>query len=327
MELSNSNDLCLRKEERGYQFLRKKGLVLFAVIGLLLLANSPQLDRLHLSASALMNKAKAQWRMITAPGLGGVEGKAMLVMDRETGKILYAHNDKKRMYPASTTKILTALIVLERGNPDELVTVGKEARLRTADESTAGLHEGDQLPVRDLIAAMMLPSGNDAARTAAAYIAEKETGRKLEPEEATAYFAGLMNQRAKELGAKNSHFVNPHGLHDPDHYTTARDIAVIAQAAMSHEAFQGIVGEAVHYTEGTGETTAFRNRNRLIQSDNEWYFQGANGIKTGYTEKAGYCLVGSAVRDDKELISVVLHSTEQGVWSDSVKLLDYGFQS
>lgn len=249
MELSNSTDLCLRKEERGYQFLRKKGLVLFAVIGLLLLANSPQLDRLHLSASAFMNKAKAHWRVITAPGLGGVEGKAMLVMDRETGKILYAHNDKKRMYPASTTKILTALIVLERGNPDELVTVGKEARLRTADESTAGLHEGDQLPVRDLI------------------------------------------------------------------------------AAMSHEAFQGIVGEAVHYTEGTGETTAFRNRNRLIQSDNEWYFQGANGIKTGYTEKAGYCLVGSAVRNDKELISVVLHSTEQGVWSDSVKLLDYGFQS
>ncbi|GAA0134279.1 hypothetical protein YSY43_11190 [Paenibacillus sp. YSY-4.3] len=307
--------------------MRKKWLALFVVVGLLLLANYPQLDHLNLNASALMNKAKTQWRMITASKLSGVEGKAMLVMDRESGKIIYAHNDKKRMYPASTTKILTALVVLERGSLDELVTVGKEVRLRTADESTAGLQEGDRLSVRDLIAAMMLPSGNDAARTAAVFIAEKETGRKQEPEEAIAYFAGLMNQRAKELGAKNSHFVNPHGLHDPDHYTTARDMAAIAKAAMSHEAFQDIVGEAVHYREGTGTTSAFRNRNRLIQSDNEWYFQGANGIKTGYTEKAGYCLVGSAVRNDKELISVVLHSTELGVWSDSVKLLDYGFQS
>lgn len=308
--------------------MRKKWLALLAVIVILLfLGYHPQFDRLHLRAAALMNDARAQWRGLSVPELRGMEGKAVLVMDRETGRILYAHNDKSKMYPASTTKILSALVVLERAQLDELVTVGREARLRTADESTAGLQEGDQLSVRDLVAAMMLPSGNDAARTAAVYVAEKDMGRKLEPEEAIAYFAGLMNQRANELGAKKSHFVNPHGLHDPDHYTTARDMAAIALAAMNHEAFREIVGEPVHYREGAGEAAAFHNRNKLIQSDNEWYFQGANGIKTGYTEKAGYCLIGSAVQNDKELISVVLHSTELGVWSDSIRLLNYGFQS
>lgn len=315
--------------EKGVRdYLRKKWLALLAVIVLLLfLSNNLQLDRLHPRAAALMNKVEASWRGLKSPELKDVEGKAVLVMDQGSGKVLYAHNDKKKMYPASTTKILTALIVLEKGELDELVTVGEEAKLRTTDESSAGLQEGDRLSVQDLVAAMMLPSGNDAARTAAVYIAEKETGQKLEPEKALAYFAELMNRRAKELGAKNSHFVNPHGLHDPDHYTTAQDIAAIAKAAMNNELFQAIVNETVYYSHGQEGTSAYHNRNKLIQPDNEWYFRGANGIKTGYTEMAGYCLVGSATRNDEELITVVLHSTELGVWSDSIKLLDYGFQN
>ncbi len=314
------------KGVRGY--LRKKWLALLAMIVLLLfLSNNLQLERLHPRAAALLNKVETHWRGLKIPELKDVEGKAILVMDQENGKILYAHNDKKKMYPASTTKILTALIVLEKGEPDELVTVGEEARLRRADESSAGLWEGDRLSVQDLVAAMMLPSGNDAARTAAVYIAEKDTGQKLGTEEALAHFAELMNRRAKELGAKNSHFVNPHGLHDPDHYTTARDIAVIAKAAMNHELFQAIVNESVYYSQGQESASSYHNRNRLIQPDNEWYFRGANGIKTGYTEMAGYCLVGSALRNNKELITVVLHSTELGVWSDTIKLLDYGFKS
>ncbi|MFD3261051.1 D-alanyl-D-alanine carboxypeptidase family protein [Paenibacillus lentus] len=297
------------------------------VILLFLSNNLQQLDNLSPRAASFINKIETKWRGVKTPELSGVEGKAVLVMDQATGKVIYGDNDKQKMYPASTTKILTALIVLEKGEPGEMVTIGQEARLRTADESTAGLAEGDRLSVKDLVAAMMLPSGNDAARTAAVYIAEKETGQKLDPEEAIAYFAGLMNQRAKELGAKKSHFVNPHGLHDPDHYTTTRDMAAIAKAAMSNEIFKDIVSEAIYYSQNAEEPAEFHNRNRLIQSDNEWYFQGANGIKTGYTEKAGYCLVGSAVRNDRELITVVLHSTELGVWSDSIKLLNYGFQS
>ncbi|WP_164515141.1 D-alanyl-D-alanine carboxypeptidase family protein [Paenibacillus lentus] len=309
--------------------MRKKWLAILAVIALLLfLSNNLQLDRLHPRAAALMNKIEEKWRGIKTPQLSGLEAHAVLVMDQDSGKVLYAYNDKKKMYPASTTKILTALILLEKGDPDELVTIGGEASLRTLGESSSGLQEGDRLSVQDLVAAMMLPSGNDAARTAAIYIAEKEMGHKLETEKALAYFAEMMNQRAKELGAKNSHFVNPHGLHHPDHYTTAQDMAAIAMAAMNNELFQTIVSAPVYDNHGRERTlSAYHNRNKLIQPDNEWYFKGANGVKTGYTEMAGYCLVGSAVRNDKALITVVLHSTELGVWSDSIKLLDFGFHS
>lgn len=259
--------------------------------------------------------------------LADLEGEAVLIMDRETGEILYSDHEKKKMYPASTTKILTALILLEEGNPDDLVTVGNEAGIRTSGESSAGLQPGDVLTVRDLVAAMMLPSGNDAARAAAVYVARKDTGEKLDPEESVAYFAKLMNKRAKAIGAKKSHFVNPHGLHDPDHYTTAYDMALIAKKAMANAEFQSIVGEKVHQSEDQGQGGfIYENRNKLLNDKDEWYFQGANGVKTGYTEKAGYCLVGSAIRDQKELITVVLHSTEQGVWSDTVRLLNYGFQ-
>ncbi|MNE25677.1 D-alanyl-D-alanine carboxypeptidase DacB precursor [compost metagenome] len=173
----------------------------------------------------------------------------------------------------------------------------------------------------------MLPSGNDAARAAAVYVARKDTGEQLEPEEAMSYFAELMNKRAKSIGAKKSHFVNPHGLHDPDHYTTAYDMALITKEAMKNEQFQAIVGERTHESEDLGQGGyIYENRNKLLNDNGEWYFQGANGVKTGYTEKAGYCLIGSAVRGNKELITVVLHSSEQGVYSDTLRLLNYGFK-
>ncbi|MNO63666.1 D-alanyl-D-alanine carboxypeptidase DacB precursor [compost metagenome] len=259
--------------------------------------------------------------------LADLQGEAVLMMDRETGEVIYSDHEKKRMYPASTTKILTALILLENAKPDELVTVGYEVSMRTSGESSAGLQPGDVLTVKDLAAAMMLPSGNDAARAVAAYVARKDSGQELDAEESVAYFAKMMNKRAKSIGAKKSHFVNPHGLHDPDQYTTAYDLALIAKKAMANKEFQSIVGESVYQSEDHGQGGfIYENRNKLLKKDEEWYFQGANGVKTGYTEKAGYCLVGSAIRDDKELITVVLHSTEQGVWSDTVKLLQYGFK-
>ncbi|MNI19441.1 D-alanyl-D-alanine carboxypeptidase DacB precursor [compost metagenome] len=259
--------------------------------------------------------------------LADLQGEAVLMMDRETGEVIYSDHEKKRMYPASTTKILTALILLEHANPDDLVTVGNEVAIRTTGESSAGLQPGDVLTVRDLVAAMMLPSGNDAARAVASYVAHKDSGKELDSEESVAYFAKMMNKRAKSIGAKKSHFVNPHGLHDPDHYTTAYDMALIAKKAMANSEFQAIVGESVHQSKDQGQGGfIYENRNKLLKDNEEWYFQGANGVKTGYTEKAGYCLVGSATRDQKELITVVLHSSEQGVWSDTVKLLNYGFK-
>ncbi|WP_410769112.1 D-alanyl-D-alanine carboxypeptidase family protein [Fontibacillus sp. BL9] len=308
-------------------FRKKRFILLLLIILVFLFYDKLSFQNVQKHGNALIDRVEQTWRGIRTPELAGVEGQAVLIMDRGNGEILYSDHGKKKMYPASTTKILTALILLEKSEPDDLVTVGDEVLLRTADESSAGLVPGEKLTVRDLTAAMMLPSGNDAARTAAAYIAELETGERQSPEQAIAYFAKLMNEKAKELGTVNSHFVNPHGLHDPDHYSTAYDMALIAREAMNLEVFNELVGETEYAADLEGqEDHVFQNRNKLLNSSGEWYFQGANGVKTGYTEKAGYCLVGSAVREERELITVVLHSTEQGVWSDTVKLLDYGFR-
>lgn len=254
-----------------------------------------------------------------------VEGVAAVLIDAGTGEELYGKNVDKRLYPASTTKILTALIALERGELGDRIAVGDEVNLRTADESSAWLREGQLLTLRDLLSAMMLPSGNDAARTIARYVARKEKGRDVSAEEGIRYFAELMNEKAKELGARRSHFVNPHGLHDPEQYTTARDMARIAQAAMKLEAFRDIVNEREHTAAFAASKVTYENRNQLLQPGSPYYLEEADGIKTGFTDEAGYCLVSSASRGGTRLIAVVLRSTQDSVWSDSRRLLQYGF--
>lgn len=306
---------------------KKRYLILLFIVLIFVYHEKLSFAYVQENGAKLIDRMEEKWRNIRTPELPGLEGKAVLIMDRTSGKILFSDHANQKMYPASTTKILTALLLLEKSDPDASVTVGDEVLQRSLDESSAGLVPGETLTVRELAAAMMLPSGNDAARTAAAYVTRLETGESRSPEQAIAYFAELMNAKAKSLGAKHSHFTNPHGLHDPEHYTTASDLALIAREAMKNEEFRTIVGETVYSAGGEGAAEhVFKNRNQLLNDAGEWYFRGANGVKTGYTEKAGYCLVGSATRDEKELITVVLHSSEQGVWSDTVKLLDYGFE-
>lgn len=307
---------------------RKKWPLFIIVILLILIVNEKySWAAIQQQTVAFIDQMKQGTQARAKLELADLQGEAVLVMDRHTGEIIYSAAEKKKMYPASTTKILTALIILENSNPNDIVTVGNEVNQQVSGESSAGLFPGDKLKVRDLVAAMMLPSGNDAARAIAAYVAQKDTGEQMTAEQSMSYFAGLMNKKAKSLGAKKSHFVNPHGLHDTEHYTTAYDMALITKYAMENDEFQTIVGESTHTSDDQGQGEfIYQNRNKLLQSQDEWYFQGANGVKTGYTEKAGYCLVGSAVRDDKELITVVLHSSEEGVWTDTIKLLNYGFE-
>lgn len=274
----------------------------------------------------LAKLSDAVWKN-DAPSVGTLQGEAAVLMDERTGQILYGKNEHKRLYPASTTKLLTALIALEKGDPDAIVTVGDEALLRTQGESSAGLYQGQQLALRDLVAAMMLPSGNDAARTIARYISELETGKQLTMEEGLQTFADMMNKRAEQLGAMESHFVNPHGLHDLEHYTTAGDLALIARKARQNKLLRDIVSESEH-TVKTASTTlgpTFVNRNKLLQPASGYYFDGANGMKTGYTSAAGYCLVASANRGSKSYIAVILNSSSSDVWIDATKLLKYGF--
>ncbi|MGE6230664.1 D-alanyl-D-alanine carboxypeptidase family protein [Paenibacillus chitinolyticus] len=214
-------------------------------------------------------------------------------------------------------------MALEKGGLQDPVTVGDEVRLTTKGESTAGLREGQTLTLRDLIVAMMLPSGNDAARTVARYIAEKDSGCKLSAQKSIDYFAGLMNAKASKLGAKKSHFTNPHGLHDPGHYTTAGDMALLSRKAMKNKVFSSIVSEPKQAVAGSAGSLTYVNRNQLLQEESEFYVQGVNGVKTGFTDEAGYCLVSSATLNGKKFIGVVLHSSSGGVYTDTRSLLQY----
>ncbi|MFD0714264.1 D-alanyl-D-alanine carboxypeptidase family protein [Paenibacillus sp. GCM10027626] len=258
---------------------------------------------------------------------GDLQSEAAVLIDDRTGQVLFKKNEQKQLYPASTTKLLTALIALEKGDPDALIIVGDEARIKSPGESTADLYSGQKLTLRDLVAGLLLPSGNDAARTIARYIARIDSGKRMPPEEGMAEFVNMMNTRAQQIGADNSHFVNPHGLPDEQHYTTAADLAQIALAARQNKLLREIVSLR-EYTIDTGaadEKQIWINSNKLLHPDSGFYYKGTTGMKTGYTSAAGYCLVASAERNGQELIAVVLNSTANDVWQDAIKLFDYGF--
>jgi D-alanyl-D-alanine carboxypeptidase (penicillin-binding protein 5/6) len=261
------------------------------------------------------------------PKLSDLAASAVVLMDEKTGSILYNKKEKQRMYPASTTKIMTAWLAIEKGKLEDRITVGDEVQLRTPQESTAGLVEGQVLSLKELLAALMLPSGNDAARTIARYIAKKDSGKAMSAKEGMRSFAELMNQKAEKLGARQTHFVNPHGLHDSKHYTTAKDMALIAHQAMKNDVFRQIVNKQEITTNSSSAPLTFVNRNLLLKQDGPYFFKGANGIKSGFTDEAGYCLVSSASHHGKSVLAVVLNSTQEGVWIDSRKLLQLGFEA
>ncbi|MEQ8174999.1 MAG: D-alanyl-D-alanine carboxypeptidase family protein [Syntrophomonadaceae bacterium] len=251
---------------------------------------------------------------------------AGILIDRDSGAILYAKNAGYRLYPASTTKILTALLALERGALEEQITVGPEVALIPADASRAGLRVGDRLTLKELLYALMLPSGSDAAYVLAVHVGGE--GNKLTGKEAMANFAGMMNRRAAALGAYDSHFVNPDGFHDPDHYSTPYDMALIAREAMKNPAFREVVATPEHSPRGNLASQGkikWENTNKFLNSKSPYYMSGVDGIKTGTTRQAGYCLISSASRGDRNLIAVVLRSNETDLYQDSRRFLEFGF--
>lgn len=240
-----------------------------------------------------------------------ITGEAAILMDAHTGQILYQKNIHQQMHPASTTKMLTALIALQEGELDELVTVG--AGTNTIEGSTLWLQQGEQLTLEDLLYALMLKSANDAAVVIAQHLAGSVDN-----------FCQLMNAAARQWGAKSSNFVNPHGLTDEAHYTTAYDLAMIARQAVQNKKLVEI-SSTENKTIDRGNPDDFKfliNHNRLL-----WKYDGAIGIKTGYTSAAQQCLVAAARRDNRELITVVLKSQGQDIWQDTTALLDYGFNN
>lgn len=241
-----------------------------------------------------------------------LQAESAILLDAKTGQILYDKNIHQRRAPASTTKVLTALLAIESGRLDEITTVSIQAA--STPGSTLQLYAGQKISLRQLLTGLLLRSGNDAAVAIAEHLAGSVNA-----------FADLMNQKAYSIGARESHFVNPHGLSRPDHYTTAYDLAIITRYALQNPTFAELVSTKETQIEwlnrnGHEEDRSLRNTNKLL-----WMFEDADGVKTGTTGAAGPCLVSSATRDNQKLIAVVLHDASR--WYDSMKLLKYGFDT
>jgi D-alanyl-D-alanine carboxypeptidase (penicillin-binding protein 5/6) len=242
--------------------------------------------------------------------------RAALLMDASTGKVLYQKDADLRLPPASTTKILTAIITLESGRRlKDLLTVSKADTRVPA--SKLYLRPGQTISIEDLLYALLLSSANDASLVLAEGI-----GGSVE------HFADLMTKKAHDLGAVNSHFSNPHGLTAPDHYSTARDLAVLFRYAMKNPMFREIVqtrmssvsSNSVIRKKVVARRISVRNHNRLL-----WNFDGAIGGKTGYTVAAQKCFVGAVQRNGVTLIVSILGAHDQ--WGDTKRLLEYGFDN
>jgi serine-type D-Ala-D-Ala carboxypeptidase (penicillin-binding protein 5/6) len=235
--------------------------------------------------------------------------EAGIVVDTATGQILAAKNDREQLPEASTTKVMTALLVLEHAKLDDIVTVQPDDLV---GESNMGLVAGERINVETLLYGLLLPSGNDAAMALARHVGDSLPSAP--GKDGVAKFVDLMNARAAEMGLVDTHFMDPHGLDDPNHYTTARDLATITWYACRQPKFMQIV--STHYYEGYGHE--LYQTNQLLDT-----YPGADGVKTGLTDNAGACLVFSATRDGHRLIGVVLNAPR--LWDDASALLDYGF--
>ena len=246
--------------------------------------------------------------------------QSALLIDEDSGETLFSKNARVRMYPASTTKIMTLLLGLESGiSLDEQVTIPAEAGDVPEGSSVIPVKPGDVMSWRDLLYSFMLSSGNDGAN-AIAVLADGSIEA----------FVAHMNARAQELGLEGTHYVNAHGYHDADHYTTAQDLATLSRYAMRDATFRDVVRQptwTITVTRG-GETKSAEiiSRNTLLQKGEKYYYADCTGIKTGHHGKAGWCFVGSAERDGMRLICVVLDCAgEMDKWYDAARLFEYGF--
>ncbi len=245
-----------------------------------------------------------------------VKAAAAVLMDGNTGSFLFSRNPDEPRPPASITKILTALVILERGHLADTVVVSPAAA--GVGGFRLGLRQGQRISLGDLLAAVLIRSANDAAVAAAEHVGGNLAG-----------FVAMMNAKARQIGMLQSHFANPHGLDEPGHYTTARDMALLTRVALEQPAFARLV-RTREFTVTIWKPTR-RGRliatGRLIRTHNRLLGQveGADGVKTGYTDAAGRCLVASASRADQRMIAVLLNDPRR--WTDAASLLEYGFEA
>jgi len=234
-----------------------------------------------------------------------VIAQSAILVDMESGRVLFELNPYNKLPMASTTKIMTGLIALKEGNVEDKVEI--KSTCVGIEGSSIYLYDGEIISLEDLLYGLMLRSGNDAAVAIADYIGNS-----------TDEFVFMMNEKAKQIGAKDTNFVNPHGLHDDNHYTTAYDLALITREAMDIKKFAEIV-ESKMWKAHREKNNLFYNKNNTL-----WEYEGGNGVKIGYTMKAGRCLVSSATRGGRTLIAIVLN--DRNWFEDCYSLLDYGFK-
>lgn len=243
--------------------------------------------------------------------------RAAYLIDAATGQVLFAHNEQKRMYPASTTKIMTLLCALDALPLERIVTVPKEAAEVPKDSSLTPIYSGEKLTVADLMYSLMIRSGNDAANA----LAKLSSG-------SVERFVAMMNNKAQTLGLKNTHYVNAHGYHHPDHATTAEDLGKLAKVALEKGDFVNITMTMEHSLPPYGEQPPrdLQNTWELLIEGESMYYPYAFGIKSGFTKAAGFCFVGAARKDDKTLIAVALNTRIRSMcWQDMRRLFEYGF--
>lgn len=238
-----------------------------------------------------------------------VSANAAVVMEANTGRVLFEKNAHDKMPMASTTKVMTALVALEYGNPSDVVTVSQNAS--GVEGSSIWLSVGEKMPLSDMLYGLMLASGNDAAVAIAEHV-----GGSVDA------FVDMMNKKAQEIGAYDTHFMNPNGLPVEGHYTTAYDLALISAYAMRNPSFCEIVKTQYKTLpwEGHEWDRVVKNKNKIL-----WNYEGGNGIKTGFTKEAGRCLAAAAQRDNMQLVSVVLSAPN--MFEDCMALMDYGFEN
>lgn len=237
-----------------------------------------------------------------------LESRSAIVLDARTGRALFERQPDVHMYPASTTKILTAIVAIEEGDLDDMVTI--QPGDTQVQPSIIGLRAGERISLHDLVYGLLLRSGNDAALAIARHVGDGSRSR----------FYDKMNDKARDIGCTGTHFSNPHGLPDATHYTTARDLGRIMVYAMKNDTFRSITSSTRYVSTSSQRTRVMVNKNRLLSM-----YPGTTGGKPGYTRAAQQTLVASAKRNDRELVVVCLHSVGRALWSDAAHLFDFGF--
>ena len=258
-----------------------------------------------------------------------IRSEYAIVYDVEADEVLYAKNAEEKCFPASTTKILSSAVILNNVEEDFVFTVGDELDMVNPGSSLAMLSKGQQLDTGMIVDGLMLPSGNDAAYCAAANVGRVlGNSETLSPETAVQNFVDEMNRTAKLLGCENTHFANPDGFHDDNHYTTVKDmIKITLYAEKFDRLMQAVSTPYEDVTLLTGEVCSWENNNKLIHEYSDCYYMYATGMKTGMTDEAGYCVVATAERFDHQLICIVFGAEASDIrWNDTIALLDAGFE-